>query len=163
MMGIHHVMELHLIIEFHNMMEFHNIMKFHNFVWFVKSLAVLTTYWYKMSLVKLLFVASIASLTPMMTSMSSTINLLQQMGIVLTLGTCSKTPRQLVPTSRMGCTTTSAAPTARRSSHCSRTPSSATTTPPWLCPSNVSVLHLQYCYKGNFPASTAEKSESVHP
>ena len=33
-----------------------------------------------MSLVKPLFVASIASLTLMMTSMSSTINLLQQMG-----------------------------------------------------------------------------------
>ena len=31
----------------------------------------------------------------------------------------------------------------------------------WLCPSNVSVLqqssHLQYCCKGNFPASTTEK------
>ena len=42
-----------------------------------------------MSLVKPLFVASIASLTLMMTSMSSTINLLQQMGILPTLGTCS--------------------------------------------------------------------------
>ena len=42
-----------------------------------------------MSLVKPLFVASIASLTLMMTSMSSTINLLQQMGILQTLGTCS--------------------------------------------------------------------------
>ena len=107
MMGIHHMMELHHIMEFHNMMEFYNIMEFHhimefhymmefhhimdihNFIWFVKSLAVLTTYWYKMSLVKPLFVASIASLTLMMTSMSSTINLLQQMGILPTLGTCS--------------------------------------------------------------------------
>ena len=105
-MGIHHMMELHHIMEFHNMMEFHNIMEFHhimefhymmefhhimdihNFIWFVKSLAVLTTYWYKMSLVKPLFVASIASLTLMMTSMSSTIDLLQQMGILPTLGTC---------------------------------------------------------------------------
>ena len=42
-----------------------------------------------MSLVKPLFVASMASLTLMMTSMSSTINLLQQMGILPTLGTCS--------------------------------------------------------------------------
>ena len=42
-----------------------------------------------MSLVMPLFVASIASLTLMMTSMSSTINLLQQMGILPTLGTCS--------------------------------------------------------------------------
>ena len=42
-----------------------------------------------MSLVKPLFVASIASLTLMMTSMSSTIDLLQQMGIQPTLGTCS--------------------------------------------------------------------------
>ena len=41
-----------------------------------------------MSLVKPLFVASIASLTLMMTSMSSTIDLLQQMGIIPTLGTC---------------------------------------------------------------------------
>ena len=69
-------------------MEFHHIMDIHNFIWFVKSLAVLTTYWYKMSLVKPLFVASIASLTLMMTSMSSTIDLLQQMGILPTLGTC---------------------------------------------------------------------------
>ena len=57
-----------------------------------------------------------------------------------------------------GAATTSAAPTTRRSSHCSRTPSSATAPPP---PSNVSVLqqpsHLQYCCKGNFPASTTEK------
>ena len=37
-----------------------------------------------MSLVKPLFVASIASLTLMMTSMSSTINLLQQIGILPT-------------------------------------------------------------------------------
>ena len=76
MMGIHHMMEFHHIKEFHNMTEFHNIMEFHhimefhymmefhhimdihNFIWFVKSLAVLTTYWYKMSLVKPLFVAS---------------------------------------------------------------------------------------------------------
>ena len=42
-----------------------------------------------MSLVKPQFVASIASLTLMMTSMSSTINLPQQMGILPTLGTCS--------------------------------------------------------------------------
>ena len=42
-----------------------------------------------MSLVKPLFVASIASLTLMMASMSSTINLPQQMGILPTLGTCS--------------------------------------------------------------------------
>ena len=42
-----------------------------------------------MSLVKPLFVASIPSLTLMMASMSSTTNLLQQMGILPTLGTCS--------------------------------------------------------------------------
>ena len=42
-----------------------------------------------MTLVKPLFVASIASPTLMMTSMSSTINLLQQMGILPTLGTCT--------------------------------------------------------------------------
>ena len=47
-----------------------------------------------MSLVKPLFVASIASLTLMMTSMSSTINLLQQMGILPTLGTCSNCSSQ---------------------------------------------------------------------
>ena len=41
-----------------------------------------------MSLVKPLFVASIASLTLIITSMSSTIDLLQQMGIQPTLGTC---------------------------------------------------------------------------
>ena len=63
-------------------------MDIRNFIWFVKSLAVLTTYWYTVSLVKPLFVASIASLTLMMTSMSSTINLLQHMGILPTLGTC---------------------------------------------------------------------------
>ena len=93
-----------------------------------------------------------------MTSMSSTIDLLQQMGSYRLWEPAATAPRQLVPTSRRGCTTTSAAPTARRSSHCSRTPSSATATPP---PSNVSVLqqpsHLQYCCKGNFPASTTEK------
>ena len=38
--------------------------------------------------------ASIASLTLMMTSMSSTINLLQQMGILPTLGTCSNCSSQ---------------------------------------------------------------------
>merc|ERR1712055_1026488 len=38
---------------------------------------------------KPLFVASNASLTLMMTSMSSTINLLRQMGILPILGTCS--------------------------------------------------------------------------
>ena len=88
-MEFHNMMEFHHIMEFHHMMEFHHIMDIHNFIWFVKSLAVLTTYWYKMSLVKPLFVASIASPTLMMTSMSSTINLLQQMGILPTLGTCS--------------------------------------------------------------------------
>ena len=41
-----------------------------------------------MSLVKPLFVASIASLTLMMTSMGSTIKLLQQMGILPSVGTC---------------------------------------------------------------------------
>ena len=45
-----------------------------------------------MSLVMPLFVASIASLTLMMTSMSSTINLLQQMGILLV-----RFPAPLVP------------------------------------------------------------------
>ena len=42
-----------------------------------------------MSLVKPLFVASITSLTLMMINTSSNINLLQQMGIPPTLGTCS--------------------------------------------------------------------------
>ena len=42
-----------------------------------------------MSLVKPLFVASIASLTLVMTSMASTIQLLQQMGILPAFGTCS--------------------------------------------------------------------------
>ena len=136
MMGIHYMMELHNIMEFHNMMEFHNIMEFHhimefhNFIWFVKSLAVLTTYWDKMSLVKPLFVASIASLTLMMTSMSPAINLLQQMEILREPAATAL--RQQVLTSRRGCATTSAAPTAKRSSHCSRTPSSATATPPCM-------------------------------
>ena len=40
-------------------------------------------------MVKPLFVASIASLTLVMTSMASTIQLLQQMGILPAFGTCS--------------------------------------------------------------------------
>ena len=88
-MEFRHIMEFHNMMEFHYMMEFHHMMDNHNFIWFVKSLAVLTTYWYKMSLVKPLFVASIASLTLMMTSVSATIDLLQQMGILPTVGTCS--------------------------------------------------------------------------
>ena len=104
------------------MMDFHHIMDFHNFIWFVKSLAVLITYWYKMSLVKPLFVASITSLTLMMINTSSNINLPQQMGILPTLGTCSNWCLQVG----------GAAPTARRSSHCCRTESSATATPPCM-------------------------------
>ena len=42
-----------------------------------------------MSMVKPLFVASIASLTLMMTSVRSTIDLLQKMGILPTVGRCS--------------------------------------------------------------------------
>ena len=42
-----------------------------------------------MSLVKPLFVASITSLTLMMINTSSNINLLQQMAVLSTLGTCS--------------------------------------------------------------------------
>ena len=72
-----------------------------------------------MSLFKPLFVTSIASLTLMMTSISSTIDLLQKMGILPTLGTCSNWCLQVG----------GAAPTARRSSHCCRTVSSATATP----------------------------------
>ena len=113
-----------------------------------------------MSFFKPLFVASFASFTLMITSMSS----FSRWGSYRLWEPAATAPRQLVPTSRRGCTTTSAAPTARRSSHCSRTPSSATATP---LPSNESVLqqpsHLQYCCKGNFPDSTTEKSESVHP
>ena len=60
-----------------------------------------------MSLVKPLLVASIASLTLMMTSMSSTPNFLQQMGILPTLGTCSNCSS---PTGAYK----SAAPTARK-------------------------------------------------
>ena len=45
-----------------------------------------------MSLVKPLFVASTASPTLMMTSMSSTIDLLQQMGILPTVGTICSSP-----------------------------------------------------------------------
>ena len=71
-----------------------------------------------MSLVKPLFVASITSLTLMMINTSSNINLLQQMGILPTLGTCLQVG--------------GAAPTARRSSHCCRTVSSATATPPCM-------------------------------
>ena len=75
-----------------------------------------------MSLVKPLFVASITSLTLMMINTSSNINLLQQMGILPTLGTCSNWCLQVG----------GAAPTARRSSHCCRTVSSATATPPCM-------------------------------
>ena len=74
-----------------------------------------------MSLVKPLFVASITSLTLMMINTSSNINLLQQMGILPTLGACSNCLQ-------VG----GAAPTARRSSHCCRTVSSATATPPCM-------------------------------
>ena len=144
MMEFHNVMEFHHIMEFHHMMEFHHIMDIHNFIWFVKSLAVLTTYWYKMSLVKPLFVASIASLTLMMTSISSTIDLLQQMGILPTLGTCCNCSSPTGAYKSEVLYNYFCCPTARRSSHCSRTPSSATATPP---PSYVSVLqqpsHLQ--------------------
>ena len=113
-----------------------------------------------MSLVKPLFVASIASLTLMMTSMSSTINLLQQMGILPTLGTCSN------------CSSPTGAYKSEGLLPQLQLQEEAVTAPEhlpqqqqhhlaWLCPSNVSVLqqssHLQYCCKGNFPASTTEK------
>ena len=81
-----------------------------------------------MSLVKPLFVASITSLTLMMINTISNINLHQQMGILPTLGTCSNWCLQVG----------GAAPTARRSSHCCRTVSSATATPPCM------VLSLSY-------------------
>ena len=59
-----------------------------------------------MSLVKPLFVASIASLILMMTSMSSTTNLLQQMGIRPTLGTCNNCSSPTGVGGAVQCTTT---------------------------------------------------------
>ena len=58
-----------------------------------------------------------------------------------------------MPTSRRGCTTTSAAPTARRSSHCCRTPSSATATPPCMTLS-FSCIHHKIRILSLWPLST---------
>ena len=112
-----------------------------------------------MSLVKPLFVASIASLTLMMTSMSSTINLLQQMGILPTLGTCSNC------SSPTGAYKSEGLYNYFRCSNCKKKQSLLQNT--FLSNSNTTLhdyvllmyqsSHLQYCCKGNFPASTTEK------
>ena len=112
-----------------------------------------------MSLVKPLFVASIASLTLMMTSMSWTINLLQQMGILPTLGTCSNC------SSPTGAYKSEGLYNYFRCSNCKKKQSLLQNT--FLSNSNTTLhdyvllmyqsSHLQYCCKGNFPASTTEK------
>ena len=98
----------------HPMMEFHHIMDIHNFIWFVKSLAVLTTYWYKMNLVGL-WPASPPSpwWWPAWAQPSTSFSRWRSYRLWEPAAT---SPRQLVPTSRRGCTTTSAAPTVRWSS-----------------------------------------------
>jgi recombinational DNA repair protein (RecF pathway) len=112
-----------------------------------------------MSLVKPLFLASIASLTLMMTSMSSIINLLQQMGILPTLGTCSNCSSQTGAYKSVGLYN------YFRCSNCKKKQSLLQNT--FLSNSNTTLhdyvllmyqsSHLQYCCKGNFPASTTEK------
>ena len=78
-------------MEIHNMMEAHHVMGFHHCV--IRQINCscegegCTTS--VMSLVKSLFVASIASLTLAMTSRASTIQLMQQMRILPAFGTCS--------------------------------------------------------------------------
>ena len=144
------------------MMEFHHVMDIHNFIWFVKSLAVLTTSDTRWAWLSHYLWPALPPSPLSLPAWAQPSTSFSRWGAYRLWEPAATAPRQLVPTSRRGCTTTSAAPTARRSSHCSRTPSSATATPP---PYNVSVLqqpsHLQivvqYCCKGNFPASTTEK------
>ena len=93
-------MEAHHMMNFHHMMELHHVMGFHHCVIRQINFSCALHYAWKVihlynfhdelgEMVKPLFVASIASLTLVMTSMASTIQLLHQMGILPTFGTCS--------------------------------------------------------------------------
>ena len=94
------MMEAHHMMNFHHMMELHHVMGFHHCVIRQINFSCALHYALKVihlynfhdelgEMVKPLFVASIASLTLVMTSMASTIQLLQQMGILPAFGTCS--------------------------------------------------------------------------
>ena len=75
-----HMMDQHRMVGFHHMMCFHKFQ-----LWRICVSSRIS----KMGFMRPLFVASIALLTLMMTSMGSTIQFLKQMGILLAAGTCS--------------------------------------------------------------------------